>query len=79
MSQPADLYAKYGLWYVQQAIAGKTFKPGKTDHNSTIIKVRAGLLEDQLSAPLVTKDGATFGGIASVKYADKSLWGNHLK
>jgi simple sugar transport system substrate-binding protein/ribose transport system substrate-binding protein len=79
VSQPADLYAKYGLWYVQQAIAGKTFKPGKTDHNSTIIKVRAGLLEDQLSAPLVTKDGATFGGIASVKYTNMSLWGNHLK
>jgi len=79
VSQPADLYAKYGLWYAQQAIAGKKFKPGKTDHQSTIILVRKGLLEDQLSAPLVTKDGATFGGIASVKYTNGSLWGNHLK
>jgi ABC-type sugar transport system substrate-binding protein len=79
VSQPADLYSKYGLWYVQQALAGKTFKPGKTTHNSTIIKVRAGLLEDQLSAPLVTKAGGSFGGIKSVKSTDGSLWGNHLK
>jgi simple sugar transport system substrate-binding protein/ribose transport system substrate-binding protein len=79
VSQPADLYAKFGLWYAQQAIAGKTFKPGKTTHGSTIIKVRAGLLEDQLSAPLVTRDGATYGGVKSVKYTNMSLWGNHLK
>jgi ABC-type sugar transport system substrate-binding protein len=79
VSQPADLYAKYGLYYVKAAIDGKTFKPGPTDHNSTIIQVRPGLMEDQLSAPLVTRDGATFGGIPSVKYTDKSLWGNNLK
>ena len=36
--------------------AGKKFKPGKTDHDSTIIQVRPGLLEDQLSAPLVTQE-----------------------
>src|SRR6185369_13708550 len=46
VSQPADLYAKYGLYYVKAAIDGKTFSPGKTDHDSTIIKVRDGLLED---------------------------------
>jgi ABC-type sugar transport system substrate-binding protein len=79
VSQPADLYAKYGLYYVQAAIQGKTFHPGATDHNSTIIQVRPGLLEDQLSAPLVTRAGASFGGIPSVKYTDTSLWGNHLK
>src|SRR5581483_2552239 len=65
VSQPADLYAKYGLYYVQAALAGKTFSPGPTDHNSTIIQVRPGLMEDQLAAPLVTRDGATYGGIAS--------------
>src|SRR6185312_3634897 len=78
VSQPADLYAKYGLYYVQQAIAGKTFNPGKTDHDSTIIQVRPGVLEDQLSAPLVTVDGSVIGGTPSLKYDDKSLWGNNV-
>ena len=78
VSQPADLYAKYALYYLKAAIDGKTFKPGKTDHDSTIIQVRDGLLEDQLSAPLVTADGATYGGVASVKSDDPSLWGNNL-
>ena len=68
VSQPADLYAKYGLYYAQAALAGKTFTPGPTDHQSTIIQVRPGLLEDQLSAPLVTKSNVD----------DKSLWGNNL-
>ncbi|MCX4615157.1 MULTISPECIES: sugar ABC transporter substrate-binding protein [Streptomyces] len=78
VSQPADLYAKYALFYLKAAIDGKTFKPGKTDHDSTIIKVRDGVLEDQLSAPLVTSDGGTYGGVPSVKSDDKSLWGNNL-
>ncbi|MFF4121299.1 sugar ABC transporter substrate-binding protein [Streptomyces sp. NPDC001714] len=78
VSQPADLYAKYALYYLKAAIDGKTFKPGKTDHDSTIIQVREGVLEDQLSAPLVTADGATYGGVPSVKSDDKSLWGNNL-
>jgi simple sugar transport system substrate-binding protein/ribose transport system substrate-binding protein len=78
VSQPADLYAKYALFYVKAAIAGQTFKPGPTDHASTIIQVRDGVLEDQLSAPLVTKDGATYGGVPSVKSDDTSLWGNNL-
>lgn len=68
VSQPADLYAKYGLFYAQAALAGKTFQPGPTDHDSTIIAVRPGVLEDQLSAPLVTKDNVE----------DKALWGNAL-
>ncbi|MFD9126243.1 sugar ABC transporter substrate-binding protein [Kitasatospora sp. NPDC059571] len=78
VSQPADLYAKYALYYLKAAIDGKAFKPGRTDHDSTIIQVREGLLEDQLSAPLVTVDGGTYGGEASVKSDDKSLWGNNL-
>ncbi|MFF4460870.1 sugar ABC transporter substrate-binding protein [Streptomyces mirabilis] len=78
VSQPADLYAKYALFYLKAATDGKTFKPGKTDHDSTIIKVRDGVLEDQLSAPLVTSDGGTYGGVPSVKSDDKSLWGNNL-
>ncbi|MEU9671795.1 sugar ABC transporter substrate-binding protein [Streptomyces bobili] len=77
VSQPADLYAKYALYYLKAAIDGKTFKPGKTDHDSTIVQVREGLLEDQLSAPLVTADGGTYGGVPSLKNDDPSLWGNN--
>lgn len=78
VSQPADLYAKYALQYLKAAIEGKTFKPGRTDHDSTIVQVRDGLLEDQLSAPLVTADGGTYGGITSLKSDDTTLWGNNL-
>lgn len=78
VSQPADLYAKYALYYLKAALDGKTFKPGATDHHSTIVQVRAGVLEDQLSAPLVTSDGAAYGGVPSLKSTDTSLWGNHL-
>jgi simple sugar transport system substrate-binding protein/ribose transport system substrate-binding protein len=78
VSQPADLFAKYGLFYVKAAIEGKTFAPGKTDHDSTIIQVREGLLEDQLAAPLVTLDGATIAGQPTLKFDDKSLWGNNI-
>ncbi|MEU4765046.1 sugar ABC transporter substrate-binding protein [Actinosynnema sp. NPDC023794] len=78
VSQPADLYAKYALHYLKAAIDGKTFAPGKTDHDSTIIQVRDGLLEDQLSAPLVTADGGTYDGVPSLKSDDQSLWGNKL-
>jgi len=77
VSQPADLFAKYGLFYVKAAIDHKTFTPGPTDHDSTIIQVRDGLLEDQLSAPLVTVDGGSYGGVRSVKPDDTSLWGTH--
>ncbi|MCW2915110.1 MAG: rbsB 5 [Actinomycetia bacterium] len=76
VSQPADLYAKYALFYIKAAIDGKTFQPGKTDHDSTIVQVRAGLLEDQLPAPLITKDGAFAG---STKADDPALWGNQIK
>src|SRR5690349_6597722 len=67
ISQPADLYAKYALYYAEAAAEGKTFKPGATDHDSTIIKLPNGL-EDQLPAPLVTKDNVD----------DKALWGNNV-
>jgi ribose transport system substrate-binding protein len=79
VSQPADLYAKYGLYYSLAAAQGKTFHPGKTTHGSTIIQVRPGLLEDQLAAPLVTKNGKSYGGIPSVTYRNRTLWGNNLK
>lgn len=75
VSQPADLYAKYALQYVKDGIAGKKMKPGPTDHDSTIVDVGKGMLEDQLPAPLVTKDGAYPD---STKASDTSLWGNQI-
>ncbi|MFJ6631574.1 sugar ABC transporter substrate-binding protein [Streptomyces sp. NPDC091376] len=68
VSQPADLYAEYALFYARAALEGKTFKEGPTDHDSTIIKIPNGY-EDQLPAPLVTK--------ANVD--DPKLWANQLE
>ncbi|MFI5755856.1 sugar ABC transporter substrate-binding protein [Streptomyces sp. NPDC051569] len=68
VSQPADLYAKYALYYAKQALAGKTPKAGPTDHDSTIIKIPNGF-EDQLPAPLVTKGNVD----------DPKLWANQLE
>ncbi|KOT30602.1 ABC transporter substrate-binding protein [Streptomyces caelestis] len=67
VSQPADLYAEYALYYARAAAEGRTFEPGRTDHGSTIIEIPGGL-EDQLPAPLVTKDNVD----------DKALWGNSV-
>ncbi|MDW5324269.1 sugar ABC transporter substrate-binding protein [Plantactinospora sp. KLBMP9567] len=67
VSQPADLYAKWALYYAKAAAEGKTFQPGPTDHNSTIIDVGNGL-EDQIAAPLVTKENVD----------DPALWGNQI-
>ena len=50
VSQPADLYAKYALFYAKAALDGKTFQPGPTDHDSTIVQLPNGL-EDQLARP----------------------------
>jgi simple sugar transport system substrate-binding protein/ribose transport system substrate-binding protein len=68
VSQPADLYAKWALFYAKAALEGKIFKTGPTDHDSTIVDVGNGNLEDQLPAPLVTKDNVD----------DKALWGNQI-
>lgn len=68
ISQPADLYAKYALYYAKAALDGKTFKEGPTDHDSNIIKIPNGF-EDQLPAPLVTKDNVD----------DPKLWANQLE
>jgi simple sugar transport system substrate-binding protein/ribose transport system substrate-binding protein len=69
VSQPADAYAKYGMYYIKAAMQGKTFKTGPTDHDSEIVKLPSGILEDQLPAPLVTKDNVD----------DPKLWGNTVK
>jgi simple sugar transport system substrate-binding protein/ribose transport system substrate-binding protein len=69
VSQPADSYAKYGMYYIKAAMEGKTFEPGPTDHGSKIVRLANGDLEDELPAPLVTK--------ANVN--DPKLWGNTVK
>ncbi|MFJ8463501.1 sugar ABC transporter substrate-binding protein [Streptomyces swartbergensis] len=69
VSQPADAYAKYGMYYIKAAMQGKTFEPGPTDHDSTIVRLPSGNLEDQLPAPLVTRDNVD----------DPKLWGNTVK
>ena len=66
VSQPADLYAKYGIMYALEAIKGTKFAAGPTDHDSNIIEVAPGVLEDQLAAPLVTKENVD----------DPAFWGN---
>lgn len=66
VSQPADAYAKYGLYYVRAALAGRTFKPGPTDHGSTIVTLPNGMLEDELPAPLIVKQNVN----------DSRFWGN---
>jgi ribose transport system substrate-binding protein len=68
VSQPADLYAKYALFYAKAAVEGKTFSAGKTDHDSNIVDVGNGNLEDQLSAPLITKENVD----------DQKFWGNQI-
>lgn len=65
IAQPLGLYAKYGVQYIREAIAGKTFKPGPTDHDSHIVTFGQNLM-DLLPAPVVTK--------ANVN--TPTLWGN---
>lgn len=66
VSQPADLYAKYAMYYVKRAMAGKTFHTGRTGHGSTVVELPGGILQDQLPAPLVTRHNVD----------DPALWGN---
>lgn len=68
VSQPADLYAQWALFYAKAAVEGKTFSPGKTDHDSVIVDTGGGRLEDQLPAPLITKENVD----------DKAFWGNQI-
>jgi ABC-type sugar transport system substrate-binding protein len=65
ISQPLDGYAKWAAHYLARAMAGETFKPGPTDHDSTI--VREGVnVADVLKAPIVTKQNVD----------QPNLWGN---
>jgi ribose transport system substrate-binding protein len=68
VSQPLNLYVKYGIAYAKAALEGKTFTAGATDHDSNIVLLGQNPM-DMLPAPLVTK--------ASVD--DTNLWGNMAK
>lgn len=68
ISQPLDLYVKYGLYYLEAAVAGKAFQPGPTDHDSKIEMFKGNPM-DLLPAPVVTK--------ANVD--DPKLWANNVK
>lgn len=66
VSQPAKDYAQYAVKYIQDAINGVKQKTGPTDHDSTILELPSGILEDRLLAPLVEKKNVD----------DPALWGN---
>jgi len=68
ISQPLDLYVKYGLYYLRGAVDGKTFATGPTDHDSRI-EIFNGNPMDLLPAPIVTKENVD----------DAKLWGNSVK
>ena len=68
ISQPVDLYVKYGLAYLEAAVEGQTFHTGPTDHDSHIVEYKGNLM-DLLPSPSVTK--------ANVD--DPKLWGNQVK
>jgi ribose transport system substrate-binding protein len=66
ISQPANSYAQYAIFYARAALEGKTYSAGQsTDHNSMIVNL-LGNLEDALPAPVVDK----------VNVNDPNLWGN---
>jgi ABC-type sugar transport system substrate-binding protein len=68
ISQPLDAYAKYGVLYLQDALAGKELALGKTDHGSEVVEFNGNKM-DLLPAVLVTK--------ANVD--DPAQWGNQVK
>jgi ribose transport system substrate-binding protein len=69
ISQPANLYAGFAVFYAKQALLGKKYKAGMTtDHGSKIVNL-LGNLEDAIVAPVVSK--------ANVN--DPALWGNYKK
>ncbi len=68
ISQPLDAYAKYGVQYLQDALAGKELALGKTDHGSEVVMFNGNKM-DLLPAVLVTKENVD----------DQALWGNQVQ
>lgn len=66
ISQPANSYAQYAVYYARKALEGTSYTAGQsTDHSSSIVSLQ-GNLEDALQAPLVDKTNVN----------DPNLWGN---
>jgi ribose transport system substrate-binding protein len=65
VSQPLNLYAQYAVYYIKQAMEGKTAAPGPDGHGGTIVKFGNSQM-DLLPPTPVTAANAS----------DKSLWGN---
>lgn len=68
VSQPLDGYAKYGVQYLKDALAGKTLELGPTDHDSEVVEFNGNKM-DLLPATLVTRDNVD----------DPGLWGNQAE
>jgi simple sugar transport system substrate-binding protein/ribose transport system substrate-binding protein len=69
ISQPANLYAGFAVFYAKQAVAKAKYHAGmKTDHGSKIVNL-LGNLEDAIVAPVVDKKNVN----------DPGLWGNYKK
>jgi ribose transport system substrate-binding protein len=67
ISQPANLYAQFAVYYAKQALAAVKYHVGmKTDHGSKIVNL-LGNLEDAIVAPVVSKSNVN----------DPNLWGNY--
>jgi ribose transport system substrate-binding protein len=67
ISQPANLYAGFAVYYAKQAISGTAYHAGtSTDHGSKIVNL-LGNLEDAIVAPVVSKANVNNPG----------LWGNY--
>ncbi|WP_166462619.1 sugar ABC transporter substrate-binding protein [Amycolatopsis acidicola] len=64
--QPVDLYSRYAIKYIGDALAGKAQAAGPTDHGSQIVVDAHGNLADMLPASIVTAANAS----------DPALWGN---
>jgi len=66
ISQPLDLYAKFGISYIKDAMAGKVPAVGPDGHGGTIVALDNGTFSDLLPSPTITKANAS----------DSALWGN---
>jgi ribose transport system substrate-binding protein len=67
ISQPANLYAGFAVFYAKQATTSAKYKAGmSTDHGSKIVNL-LGNLEDAIVAPVVSKSNVN----------DPALWGNY--
>jgi len=68
VSQPLDMYAKYGVQHIINALAGIEPKLGPTDHDSEIV-LHNGILQDLLPSPIVTLENVDA----------PNFWGNMVK